>query len=81
MKTVPPNFKKQDGLIPVIVQEYDVTRQGKVLMLAYANEEALSLSKQTGFAHFWSRSRGKLWKKGATSGNFLQSLPLERDQK
>jgi phosphoribosyl-ATP pyrophosphohydrolase/phosphoribosyl-AMP cyclohydrolase len=44
---------------------------GDVLMVAHANAEALRLTAETGFAHFWSRSRKKLWKKGETSGNVL----------
>ena len=54
------------GLVPVIVQE-DAT--GRVLMLAFMNEEALRLTQETGRAHYWSRSRNKLWRKGETSGN------------
>ena len=42
---------------------------GAVLMLAYANEEALRLTLRTGEAHYWSRSRGEIWRKGATSGH------------
>jgi phosphoribosyl-AMP cyclohydrolase len=54
------------GLVPVIVQE-DATQ--RVLMLAFMNEEALRLTQETGRAHYWSRSRNKLWRKGETSGN------------
>ena len=54
------------GLLPAIVQD---ARSGAVLMLAYMNEEALCLTRETGEAHFWSRSRRELWHKGATSGN------------
>lgn len=53
------------GLMPVIAQAED----GRVLMLAYANEAALRATIETGEAHYWSRSRGELWRKGATSGN------------
>lgn len=53
-------------LIPVVVQDHE-TRE--VLMVAYANAEALKETVRTGFAHYWSRSRQKLWKKGETSGN------------
>ncbi len=60
------DFKKQDGLVPVIVQEY---RTNDVLMLAYMNEEAFKKTIETGNAHYWSRSRGKLWLKGEESGN------------
>jgi phosphoribosyl-AMP cyclohydrolase len=60
------NWEKQNGLIPVIVQEYTTK---KVLMQAYVNREALQKTFDTGYAHFYSRSRKKLWKKGETSGN------------
>ncbi len=53
-------------LTPVIVQDADT---GRVLMLAYADEEALRRTRETGEAWFWSRSRRELWHKGATSGN------------
>jgi phosphoribosyl-AMP cyclohydrolase len=55
-----------EGLIPVVVQDVE-SRQ--VLMVAYANEEAVRITKETGFAHFYSRSRKKLWKKGEESGH------------
>jgi phosphoribosyl-AMP cyclohydrolase len=54
------------GLIPAIVQEAET---GEVMMLAYMNETSLRMTLQSGYAHFWSRSRGKYWKKGETSGN------------
>ena len=60
------DFKKGDGLVPVVTQEANT---GKVLMVAYANEEAVRLTLETRFAHYWSRSRGKLWKKGEESGH------------
>ncbi|MEO1928353.1 MAG: bifunctional phosphoribosyl-AMP cyclohydrolase/phosphoribosyl-ATP diphosphatase HisIE [Nautiliaceae bacterium] len=60
------DFKKNGGLVPVIVQDVDTN---EVLMLAYMNEEALELTKKTGFAHYFSRSRNKLWKKGESSGH------------
>lgn len=56
-----------NGLLPVIVQDY---KTGQILMLAYANEEALQKTVATGKTHFWSRSRKKLWNKGEESGNF-----------
>ncbi len=55
-----------DGLIPVVVQDAG-TRE--VLMVAYANAEAVEKTRETGFAHFYSRSRKKLWKKGEESGH------------
>lgn len=60
------DWKKMDGLIPVLVQE---ARSNKMLMLAYANKEALEKTLSTGFAHYWSRSRQQLWMKGETSGH------------
>jgi len=53
-------------LVPVIAQDH---ASGKVLMLAYANPMALQRTLETGFAHYWSRSRRKLWKKGGESGH------------
>lgn len=55
-----------DGLIPAVVQDAD-TQQ--VLMVAWMNADALRLTVTTGAATFWSRSRGEIWRKGATSGN------------
>jgi len=61
------SLKFVDGLIPVIVQEYQTK---DVLMFAYMNSEALQLTLDTNIAHYWSRSRQSLWKKGETSGHF-----------
>ena len=61
------DLKFVDILIPVIVQD---TETREVLMMAYANDEAVRLTQQTGFAHYYSRSRKKLWKKGEESGHF-----------
>ena len=61
------DLKFVDGLVPVIVQD---TETREVLMMAYANDEAVRLTQQTGFAHYYSRSRRKLWKKGEESGHF-----------
>ena len=65
-----------DGLLPAIVQ--DVT-DGTVLMLAYMNEEALEMTRRTGYTHFWSRSRQALWKKGETSGNVQRVVSMSYD--
>lgn len=54
------------GLAPAVVQD---SHTGEVLMLAWMNAEALARTRATGEAHFWSRSRGELWHKGATSGH------------
>jgi phosphoribosyl-ATP pyrophosphohydrolase/phosphoribosyl-AMP cyclohydrolase len=60
------DYAKLGGLLPVIVQDAE---SGKMLMLAYTNEEALRKTLSTGYAHYWSRSRNKLWLKGETSGH------------
>ena len=65
-----------DGLIPAVVQDH---RSGDVLMVAFANAEALALTARTGQAHFWSRSRHALWRKGETSGNTLAVVSMFRD--
>lgn len=56
-----------NGLVPVVVQDAG-TRE--VLMVAYANDEAVRLTRETGLAHYYSRSRQRLWKKGEESGHF-----------
>lgn len=61
------DWVKCGDLIPVIAQDEE---SGLVLMQAYANKEALRLTFETGYAHYFSRSRQSLWKKGETSGNF-----------
>ena len=60
------DFDKGNGLVPVVVQDANTKA---VLMVAYVNREALEKTLETGYAHYYSRSRGKLWKKGETSGN------------
>lgn len=65
-----------DGLVPVVVQD---RVSGDVLMVAWANAEALRLTAETGLAHFWSRSRRALWLKGETSGNRLRVRALRAD--
>ena len=66
------------GLVPVVVQDW---RTGEVLTLAYANDEAISRTRETGELHLWSRSRDELWHKGATSGNTqaVRALRLDCD--
>ena len=64
------------GLVPCIAQDW---RTGEVLTLAYMNEEALARRRESGDAWFFSRSRGELWHKGATSGNFLRLRALRYD--
>ena len=65
-----------NGLVPVIVQD---RASGDVLMVAWANAEALEKTAETGFATFWSRSRKKLWRKGETSGNGLRVVLARAD--
>lgn len=65
-----------DGLLPVVVQDVPT---GAVLMLAYANREAVERTQESGAAWFWSRSRGELWEKGATSGNRLHVTDVRAD--
>jgi len=64
------------GLIPVVAQDRG---SGDVLMVAYANVAALVRTAETGFAHFWSRSRQALWKKGETSGHTLRVVEVRAD--
>lgn len=68
-------FKKSQ-LIPAIVQD---AKTKKVLMLAYVNEESLKISIETGYTHFYSRSRKSLWKKGKTSGNVQKIVEIFSD--
>jgi phosphoribosyl-AMP cyclohydrolase len=70
------NLKFTDGLIPVIVQD---AGNREILMMAYANDEAVSLTKETGYAHYYSRSRKKLWKKGEESGHFQKVVTILTD--
>ncbi len=65
-----------DGLIPCAVSDH---RSGAVLMFAYMNAEALALTIRTGEAHYWSRSRGELWRKGASSGHVQKVMDLRID--
>ena len=69
-------FEKRGGLIPVIVQDY-VSKE--ILMLAYANRQALEETLMSGFATFWSTSRNELWTKGKTSGDLLEVSEVEVD--
>lgn len=63
-------YIRSNCLLPVIIQE---NKTGEVLMLGYMNQDALEKTQKTGFVHFWSRSRKKIWKKGETSGNYLKT--------
>ena len=64
------------GLVPCVIQDWD---SGEVLTLAYMNAEALERTRATGQLHLWSRSRGELWRKGATSGNTQAVRALRYD--
>jgi phosphoribosyl-AMP cyclohydrolase len=64
------------GLITAVVQNADT---GQVLMVAWMNSEAVRKTAETGQAHFWSRSRKELWRKGATSGNVMQVQDMRVD--
>ena len=70
------DFSKLDGLIPAVIQDAD---SAEVLMVGFMNEEALALTKTTGFATFFSRTRNKLWTKGETSGNRLEVVEMLTD--
>ncbi|MBI2593399.1 phosphoribosyl-AMP cyclohydrolase [Candidatus Daviesbacteria bacterium] len=63
------DFKKGDGLVPVIIQDY---LSGQVLMLGFMNKQAFEKTKSTKLVNFYSRSRQKLWMKGEQSGNKLE---------
>jgi phosphoribosyl-AMP cyclohydrolase / phosphoribosyl-ATP pyrophosphohydrolase len=65
-----------DGLVPAVVQD---AADGRVLMVAYMDAEALAATLSTGEVHFHSRSRGRLWRKGETSGNVLRLVGLALD--
>ena len=68
-----PDFSKGDGLLPAIAQDAET---GEVLMLAYMNAESYAETLQTGRAVYFSRSRGKLWRKGEESGNVQQIVEI-----
>ena len=65
----------EDGLVSVVVQ----SRSGRVLMVAWMNEQSLDMTINSGIMTFWSRSRKEIWVKGATSGNTQRLLKLELD--
>lgn len=71
-----PDFAKGDGLLPCVTQD---ALTGEVLTLAYMDAEALARTRETGYIHFWSRSRGKLWKKGEESGHVQRVVSLRLD--
>jgi len=70
------DWNKQEGLLPVIVQD---ALNLRVLMLGYMNREALAATTETGQVTFYSRSKRRLWKKGETSGNVLSLVSIQAD--
>jgi phosphoribosyl-AMP cyclohydrolase len=70
-----PKFDSE-GLIPAITSDH---ASGEVLMFAFMNRQALAKTIESGVAHFWSRSRGKLWKKGEESGNAMRVIEMRTD--
>jgi len=70
------DFKKSNGLVPVIAQEYGTN---EILMLAYMNEEALNLTVETNIVHYFSRSKNRIWKKGESSGHIQKLIDLRVD--
>ena len=70
------DFDKMQGLAPAIVRD---ETSGEVLMLGFMNRDALSMTLASGYATFFSRTRGKLWMKGETSGNRLKVTALTTD--
>jgi phosphoribosyl-AMP cyclohydrolase / phosphoribosyl-ATP pyrophosphohydrolase len=73
------DWEKMQGLVPAIIQDAD---SGAVLMMGYMNREALAATQTTGRVTFWSRSKGRLWTKGESSGHFLEvrSIAVDCDQ-
>ena len=78
-KAISLRFDKGNGLLPVIAQDHET---GEVLMLAYMNSHAWEKTLETGKVHYWSRSRGKLWLKGESSGHIqlLKAAYVDCDQ-
>lgn len=67
------DFAKRGGLVPAVVQD---VADGRILMLAYVNEQALETTLKKGLATFWSTSRNELWTKGETSGDYLKIIDI-----
>lgn len=66
----------EQGLVPAVLQDFTT---GEVLMVAWMSKEALQRTRETGQAHFWSRSRQELWRKGATSGSIMHVCEMRVD--
>ena len=67
------DYSKLGGLIPAVIQD---SENAEVLMVGFMNEAALAMTRSTGFATFFSRTRNKLWMKGETSGNRLKVVDI-----
>ena len=76
MQKIDIDFKKGNGLVPVIIQDY---KSGEILMLGFMNQEALKKTLEFKWVYFWSRERGKLWMKGEESGNKLKVKEVSID--
>lgn len=76
MSDIDIDFKKGDGLVPAIIQDYE---SGEVLMLGFMNKEALQKTLKSGWVYFWSRSKKRLWMKGEQSGNKLKVKEILQD--
>ena len=75
-KNTEPDFGKQGGLVPAVAQD---ASDGTVLMVAWMDRKAWEMTLETGKAHYFSRSRGKLWMKGETSGNIQEVVEVRLD--
>ena len=73
---IPIDFAKMDGLAPAVVQD---AQTGQVLMVGFVNELSYAKTRESGYVTFWSRTRGKLWMKGESSGNRLRVLEASTD--
>src|ERR1700693_1979861 len=76
MDAVTIDFEKMDGLVPGMVQD---AKTGEILMLGFLNQVSYQKTPESGYVTFWSRTRGKLWMKGETSGNRLRVLSAATD--
>ena len=70
------DFKKSNGLVPVVTQEFG---SNEILMLGYMNQEALNLTVDTKIVHYFSRSKNRIWKKGEESGHIQKLIDLRVD--
>ena len=70
------DFEKLGGLIPVIAQDF---KTNEVLMMAFMNRESWEMTAKTGYVHYWSRSRDRIWKKGESSGNLQEVKEIRVD--